>query len=311
MGNNSFDIYFNLTMFVDIGLYRYVAFVFFLLLYSFIIFSNILLILVICRERNLHQPMYMLVACLSFNELYGSAGFFPRFLVDLLSDSHLISYTSCYAQIYFIYTYASSEVTILSIMAYDRYIAVCQPLHYRTKMTAGRVLGLVGLAQIHSFFIVTLCMGMSSRLPLCGNEIQKIYCAIWNIVKLSCIPTVANNIVGLLVTITAAFLPLFFVLYTYLRILIICWGRSADFKGKAFQQCLPHIVSFVIFSIAVFCDISLSRLNVEEINPIAAAVLALEFIVIPPLLNPLIYGMKLLEIRRRIRKILDLKLIAI
>ncbi|KAM9804918.1 uncharacterized protein ACB057_006796 [Neosynchiropus ocellatus] len=300
MGQHSLDIYFNLTMFVDIGHYRYAAFAFFLLLYSFIVFSNIILILVICRERTLHQPMYVLVACLSVNELYGSAGFFPRFLMDLLSDSHLISYTSCYAQIYFIYSYASSELAILSIMAYDRYIAVCQPLHYKIKMTAGRVVGMVGLAQLYSFFNLIVCIGMSSRLPLCGTDIQKIYCAHWNIVKLSCVPTVANNIVGLLVTVAGVFLPLFFVLYTYLRILLICWGRSADFRGKAFQQCLPHIVSFVIFSIAVFCDISLSRFSPEEINPIAAAVLALEFVVIPPLLNPLIYGMKSLEIRRRL-----------
>ncbi|XP_044073873.1 olfactory receptor 51E1-like [Siniperca chuatsi] len=304
MENSTVSFYFNLTMFVNIGHYRYPAFVFCLLLYSFIVSANLVIILVISRERTLHEPMYMFIALLSVNALYGSSGFFPRFLMDLLSDSHLISRPACFTQIYIIYTYASYEVTILSIMAYDRYVAVCHPLHYHRKMTSKTVLKLAALAWSFPAFGLMALIFLSARLPLCDNEIQKVFCANWNVVKLSCVNTYVNNIYGLLLTITTVFFPFFYVLYTYLQIVVVCWKSSAEFKGKVLQSCLPHIVSFVIYSITGFCDIALSRYNLEEINPFVAVILSLEFVIIPPVLNPLMYGLKLPEIRRHILRML-------
>ncbi|XP_037646589.1 olfactory receptor 6N2-like [Sebastes umbrosus] len=305
MDNRTVSFYFNLTMFVNIGHYRYPAFVFCLLLYSFIVCANLVIILVISRERTLHEPMYIFIACLSVNSLYGSTGFLPRFLMDLLSDTHLISRPACLTQIYIIYTYASYELTILGIMAYDRYVAVCHPLHYHRKMTSKTVFKLAALAWIVPAFGITTCIYLAARLPLCGNEIQKVFCANWNVVKLACVTTVVNNIVGLLLTIVTAFLPLFYVLYTYSRIVVVCLKSSAEFKGKVLQSCLPHVVSFVIYSITAFCDIALSRYNIEEINPYVAVILSLEFVVIPPVLNPLVYGLKLPEIRKHILRMLS------
>ncbi|XP_054642161.1 putative gustatory receptor clone PTE03 [Dunckerocampus dactyliophorus] len=304
MENVTLSLYFNLTMFVNIGPYRYPAFALCLLLYGFIVCANLAIILVISREKSLHEPMYIFIACLSFNALYGSTGFFPRLLVDLASDHHLISRMACFTQIYFIYTYAANEMTTLSIMAYDRYVAVCHPLHYHAKMTAAKALALAALAWLFPAFILTVCIYLSASLPLCGNEIQKVFCANWNVVKLSCIPTLINNIVGMFLTITTAFVPLVYVLYTYTRIAKACWRRSAEFKVKVFQSCLSHVVTFVIFSITAFCDIALSRYNLEEMNPFVAVILSLEFVVIPPFLNPLVYGMKLPEVRRHILKML-------
>ncbi|KAM4731288.1 olfactory receptor 10A3-like [Anableps anableps] len=300
MENSSLPFFFNLTMFVNIGHYRFAAFTFCMLLYSFIVCANLLMILVISHYRVLHQPMYIFIALLSVNALYGSAGFFPRFLMDLLSDVHLMSQMACFTQIYVIYTYGSNEMTILSIMAHDRYVAVCHPLHYHRKMTSKTVVLLSALAWIFPALNLTALILMSTRLPLCGNEIQKVFCANWNVVKLSCVSTALNNVLGMLLTITTVFLPLLYVLYTYLRILIVCWKRSEEFKGKVLQSCLPHIVSFVIYSAAGFCDIALSRYNPEDINPFVAAILSLEFVIIPPVLNPLVYGLKLPDIRRHI-----------
>lgn len=178
-----------------------------------------------------------------------------------------ISRPACFTQIYVIYTYASYELTILGIMAYDRYVAICHPLHYHRKITSKTALKLAALAWSFPAFGLITCISLSARLPLCGNEIQKVFCANWNVVKLSCVNTVVNNTFGMLLTITTAFLPLFFVLYTYLRIVVVCWKTSAEFKGKVLQSCLPHVVSFVIYSITGFCDIALSRYNLEEINP--------------------------------------------
>ncbi|KAM9709345.1 olfactory receptor 4B13-like [Menidia menidia] len=305
MENISNPPYFNLTMFVNIGKYSYPTFVLFFLMFAFIISANIVIIVVISQEKGLHEPMYIFIMCLSLNSLYGSAGFFLRFLIDLLSHTHLISRPSCFTQIYVIYTYASYELTILSIMAYDRYIAVCQPLHYHNKMSSRMVTKLLTLAWIYPAFSVSICVYLASRLPLCGNTIPKIFCANWPVVKLSCVPTLLNNLIGMFVSIITVFLPLFFVLYTYVRILLVCRKYSSEFKRKALQSCLPHIVTFVNFSITVFCDVALSRINLEELNPFVAIILSLEFVVIPPILNPLVYGLKLPEIRRPILKMLS------
>ncbi|XP_069011375.1 olfactory receptor 4B13-like [Embiotoca jacksoni] len=298
MENSTNPLYFKLTMFVDMGNYRYLTFVLCLLLYAFIVVANLAIIAAISREKTLHEPMYMFIMCLSINSLYGSAGFFFRFLKDLLADTHLISRSACFTQIYVIYTYASYELTLLGIMAYDRYVAVCQPLHYHNKITSGVVSKLVAFACIYPVFSIATCVYLSSRLPLCGNEIPKVFCANWPVVKLSCVTTVLNNLVGMFVSTSTVFLPLAFVLYTYLRIFLVCRKHSAEFKSRVIQSCLPHIVTFINYSITVFCDIALSRIDLEELNPFVAVILSLEFVVIPPILNPLVYGLKLPEMRK-------------
>ncbi|XP_033965446.1 olfactory receptor 51I2-like [Pseudochaenichthys georgianus] len=303
MENGTYPPYFNLTMFVNIGIYRYPAFVLCLLLYAVIISANLVIIVVISREKVLHEPMYIFIMCLSINSLYGSAGFFFRFLRDLLSNTHLIPRSACLIQIYVIYTYASYELTLLAVMAYDRYVAVCQPLHYHSKMTSKMISKLVAFAFIYPVFSIAACVYLAARLPLCGNMIPRVFCANWPVVKLSCISTVLNNLVGMFVSTSTVFLPLAFVLYTYLRIFLTCRKRSREFKGKVIQSCLPHIVTFVNYSITVFCDVALSRTNLEEVNPFLAVILSLEFVVIPPILNPLVYGLKLPEIRKCLSRI--------
>ncbi|XP_029937144.1 olfactory receptor 142-like [Myripristis murdjan] len=304
MENFTSPPYFNLTMFVNIGYYRYPVFVLCFLLYALIILANLIIIVVISRETTLHQPMYIFIFCLSINSLYGSTGFFLRFLRDILSDTHLISRPACFSQIYIIYTYASYELTLLSIMAYDRYIAVCQPLHYHNMMTFSRISMLTAFAWIYPVFSIAICVYLSSTLPLCGNKIPKLFCANWPVVKLSCVSTFINNLTGMLVSTTTVFLPLAFVLYTYLRIFLVCRKSSSEFKGKVLQSCLPHIITFVNYSITVFCDVALSRYNLEEVNPFLAIILSLEFVVIPPILNPLVYGLKLPEIKKHIFRML-------
>uniref|UniRef100_A0A8C6TVW2 Olfactory receptor n=1 Tax=Neogobius melanostomus TaxID=47308 RepID=A0A8C6TVW2_9GOBI len=292
MENSTAASHFSLTMFINVGYYRYPAFVFCLLLYCYIVLANVLLIAVISREKSLHEPMYILIACLSLT-----------FLMDLLSDTHLISRPACFSQIYIIYTFASYELTLLGVMAYDRYAAVCHPLLYHRRMTVKKVSILIALAFIYPAFSVSACVFLSMQLPLCGNKIHKVFCANWSVVKLSCVPTVANNILGMFVSISTVFFPLFFVLYTYFRIVLVCWKRSSEFKRKVLQNCFPHIVSFVTYSATVFCDVALSRYDLEKINPIVAAFLSLEFVVITPILNPLVYGLKLPAIRKRLQEV--------
>ncbi|XP_031150904.1 olfactory receptor 10A3-like [Sander lucioperca] len=297
--NNSLNpLYFQFTLFADFGPLRYLFFSLCLLLYMTIVSANIVIILTVCLEKSLHQPMYIFICCLSFNSLYGSAGFFPRFLMDILSNTHLISRPFCFIQIYVIYTYAGYELTLLGIMAYDRFVAISQPLHYYSKMTFKMVIHLVIFAMLVPAFAVGFMLYLTVRLPLCGSKLNRLFCSNWPVVQLSCVDTTLNNIAGLSLVITTIIIPLFFVLYTYLRILLVCRRSSSEFRGKALQTCLPHIVTFVNYCISVFCELLLSRYNIDEMNPFVIVVLSLEFLIIPPINNPLVYGLNLPQIRR-------------
>ncbi|XP_032362851.1 olfactory receptor 6N1-like [Etheostoma spectabile] len=298
MSNNSLNpLYFRFTLFADFGPLRYLFFSLCLLLYMTIVSANVAIILTVCLEKSLHQPMYIFISCLSFNSLYGSAGFFPRFLMDILSDTHLISRPLCFIQIYVINNYLSCEITFLSIMAYDRFVAICQPLHYHSKMTFKMVTQLVIFSVLYPVCVVGFMLYLTVRLPLCGNNLNRLFCSNWPVVQLSCVDTTLNNIVGQSLVLTNVFIPLFFVLYTYLRILLVCRRSSSDFRGKAFQTCLPHIITFTTYSLSVFCELSLSRFEVDKKNPIITVVLSLQYLMVPPINNPLVYGLSLPQIK--------------
>ncbi|XP_041919961.1 putative gustatory receptor clone PTE03 [Alosa sapidissima] len=300
MENETTPSHFYFTLFKGYENVRIIYFLLAVVVYLLIILFNLSIILVVFKEKSLHEPMYLLISCLLFNSLYGSSALFPRLSVDLLSKSHSISRPACFTQIFVIYTYAISEFTVLTVMAYDRYVAICEPLQYHNIMTQKRTFLLILSAFSWSIFWMVLVIYFSIRLPLCGSQIPRVYCSNWSIVRLSCVTTVSNNILGFFVTVTTIFLPAGFILFTYIRILIVCHRGTSEIRGKALQTCLPHIVNFVTYSLATFSDIALSRYEPGKILSAIALMISLEFIVIPPLLNPLIYGLNLPDIRRKI-----------
>ncbi|XP_028821615.1 olfactory receptor 142-like [Denticeps clupeoides] len=299
MENYTLQTDFLLTLYRDQGGLRYLFFLIILVVYLAILLLNISIILVVMKEKSLHEPMYIFISCLSINALYGTTGLFPRLSIDLVSDAHIISRPACFTQIYVIYTYAISEFTILSVMAYDRYVAICHPLHYHNIMTPTMTGLLIAGAFSWSFFWMALVVYVTVKLPLCGRGISRLYCSTWSVARLSCVPTSSNNALGMFVASTSVFLPAGFILYTYVRILIVCRRSSSEFRGKALQTCLPHIITFVNYSLASFCDIVLSRYELEDVMKVVALIFSLEFLVIPPIFNPLIYGLTLPEMRKR------------
>ncbi|KAJ0006014.1 hypothetical protein NQD34_015908 [Periophthalmus magnuspinnatus] len=292
--------YFQFTLFADYGRLRYLFFMLSLLIYITIISANMVIIITILLEKSLHQPMFIFICCLSVNSLNGSAGFFPRFLVDLLSDTHFISRTSCFIQIYVIYTYASCEFTILGVMAYDRFVAICQPLHYHTKMTIRKAVFLWGAAVVYPICTLTYAIALTSELPICENKLDRIFCANRAVVNNSCGDSTHGDIVGYFIIFSTVFIPLFFVLYSYLRILVECKRGSAELRGKALQTCLPHLVTFVTYSFSLFIEMAIAKYDTNTINPVISAILSLEYLMVPSINNPLIYGLKLPQIRTAI-----------
>uniref|UniRef100_W5NLQ0 Olfactory receptor n=2 Tax=Lepisosteus oculatus TaxID=7918 RepID=W5NLQ0_LEPOC len=298
MGDPAFTEMFLLTLFGEMENVKYAYFVLVLLIYLSIISINLTLILVILLERNLHEPMYVFLCGLSVNSLYGTAGFFPRFLADLLSDTHTITRAACFTQAFIIYSYAGAEFTFITVMAYDRYVAICKPLQYNSIMGPRTVLILVMAALLYPLSYMVVAVSCSARKAFCGHEINRLYCANWSLIRLSCDANALKDVFGICFTAFTVFLPCCFILYSYIRILLICQKRSSEFKSKALKTCLPHLLTFVNYSITIISEIILIRL--DSVPRAVAVILSLEFLIIPPILNPLMYGLNLPEIRRRI-----------
>ncbi|XP_056330107.1 olfactory receptor 51L1-like [Danio aesculapii] len=290
---------FNFMLFENLGYIRYALFSLGFILYFSIILFNVLIMLAVFLERTLHQPMYILISCLSINSLFGTAGFFPRVLTDLLSETHSISREACIFQSFVIFTYIANEFSILMIMAFDRFAAICKPLHYHSIVRPRFLAYLIVMNLTFPMILLGVAALLTTKLKMCGNKLFKVYCHSYEVVKLSCDNIIINNAFGLFLLIITTIIPLGLILLSYVKILVICQKSSAQFKGKAFQTCIPHIVVLLNFTIAVTCDVTLSRVVNLQI-PIGLSVfLSLEFLIVPPILNPLVYAFNLPDIRKK------------
>ncbi|CAL8332311.1 unnamed protein product [Boreogadus saida] len=301
MVNSSQIPYFLLTEYLDMGYLKYLYFVIVLMLYIVIVFANAFLIVTICMKRSLHEPMYVFLCSLLVNQLYGSAGLFPFLLLQITSDTHTISRSMCFLQIYCLYTYASVELCNLAVMSYDRYLAICCPLHYKARLTSNKVALLIALVWVYSLIKFLISLFLTFRLKLCGNVIDRLYCQNYYVTKLACSDTTVNNIWGIVTTFLTIFGPLIPILFSYTKILRVCVVGSKETRQKAVSTCSPHIASLINFSFGCCFEIFQSRFNMTGVPRILRIVLSLYFLTIQPIFNPIIYGLRLSKIRQMCR----------
>uniref|UniRef100_A0AAY5KJ21 Olfactory receptor n=1 Tax=Esox lucius TaxID=8010 RepID=A0AAY5KJ21_ESOLU len=280
---------------------RHIYFVFILVLYLFTIFWNLTLIFTIFLEKMLHDPMYFFLCNLCINGIICASSFYPKILNDILFDSHVITYIGCLTQIFFIYLYIYCEFTNLTVMAYDRYVAICKPLHYHCIMTIRKAWSLILLTWLFSLLEMTIGIVLTARLPLCSVDIDKFYCSNWAVVKLSCVDTTPNNLYGFIFT-SYHFSQMILILISYVNI-IKASLRSQAGRRKFMQTCLPHLITLTNFVISLLFDVMYARYGSNTSLLALRNIMAVEFLVVPPLLNPIIYGMNLSQIRNRARKI--------
>ena len=297
MINSTQVSHFALVAFVNVGDFKYLLFTIVISLYILIICSNLLLIVVICMNRSLHEPMYMFLCSLFVNELYGSSGLFPFLLTQILSDIHTVSASLCYLQIFCVYTYGGVQYFTLVVMSYDRYLAICYPLQYNTRMTSRKVVILTAFVWLYSVLETVLMPSLIAPLQLCGNIINKVYCDNYSIVKLACSDTTANNIHGLVYMFTIIFGLIILILYTYMRILRVCFSGSKQTRQKALSTCTPHIASLLNFSFGCFFEIVQSRFDMSRVPNVLRIFLSLYWLTCQPLFNPIMYGMNMSKIR--------------
>ncbi|XP_040902342.1 olfactory receptor 5F1-like [Toxotes jaculatrix] len=298
MKNSTQVSYFTLAAYFDTGLLKYFYFLIIMILYVSALCANVLLIVVICMNRSLHEPMYLFLCSLFVNELYGSTGLFPFLLVQILSDVHTVSASLCFLQVLCLYSYGGIEFMTLAVMSYDRYLAICHPLQYNTRMTFNKIAMLTALIWIYPLLInafIVYCL--TASLQLCGNIINKVYCDNYSIIKLACSDTTINNSIGLVYTFTVIFGLILLILYTYMRILKVCFSGSKQTRQKAVSTCTPHLISLLNFSFGCFFEILQSRFNMNSLPNILRISLSLYWLTCQPLINPLLYGLKMSKIR--------------
>ncbi|XP_071353146.1 olfactory receptor 11A1-like [Trachinotus anak] len=297
MINSTQVLYFTLAAYFDTEIFKYLFFMIVMSLYIVIVCANVMLIVVICMNRSLHEPMYLFLCSLFVNELYGSTGLFPFLLVQILSDIHTVYVPFCFLQIFCVYSYGSVEFTNLAVMSYDRYLAICYPLQYNAHMTSNKVallIAVIWLPPVVAIFITTF---LSASLQLCGNIINKVYCDNYSVIKLACYGTRVNNIYELIAASLTVCIPVSVILYTYMKILKVCFSGSKQTRQKAVSTCTPHLASILNFSFGVCFEVLQSRFDMNNLPNMLRIFLSLYFLTCQPLFNPVMYGLDLSKIR--------------
>lgn len=276
------------------------AFILLLLIYIFIMVTNIGLVVLIAMERSLHQPMYLLFCNMSINDIFGASTIIPRLLSDIFipSADRYIHYSDCVIQAFCAHFHASASHTVLMIMTFDRYVAICNPLRYATIMTKKMMLTLSLSAWMVSLVMVLILVGLSVRLSRCRWVIFNPFCDNASLFKLSCESVLINNIYGLGYTVVLLGSSITSVTLTYLKIAAVCvFSKNKTLNSKALQTCATHLAVYIIMFVSGIIIIILHRFeNISDHRKLASIL----FHVVPPALNAVIYGLQIKAVRQKI-----------
>lgn len=275
------------------------AFLFAALSYMIILFCNLVLISVITLNKSLHQPMYLILLNLPVNDLIGSSALFLQVIKEILTKSPTMQYSTCVTQAFFIHIYAGGSVFILTAMAYDRYIAICNPLKYTTIMTHAHIFRIITCLWLTDLAIMSVLFFLLLRLPRCRSVLTHAYCDNPSLLALVCADITVNNIYGLFTVAITQVIVNAIIVYTYLQILVACFrSKQPDTKSKALQTCATHLIVFLLLEcLGLFTIISY---RLKDISPHLRKFMGMSTLIFPPTLNPIIYGLKTKEIREKL-----------
>ncbi|XP_036974400.1 olfactory receptor 146-like [Acanthopagrus latus] len=276
----------------------YPVFFLFFTSYVFVMVMNIGIAVLIFIDKNLHQPMYLIFCNLSVSDIIGSTHVLPRLLSDILlpPSERLISYYECVVQAFITQLFGATSHTVLMIMAFDRYVAICNPLRYAVIMTNKMVIKLTVSAWGVALVLVGILLGLTIRLNRCRTMIMNPYCDNASLFKLSCDSVFINNIYGLTFTVVLLTSSIGTMVLTYTKITVVCLtSKNKSLNSKALKTCSTHLAVYLIMLISGFTVITMHRFPQYSDYRKLAAIL---FVIVPSSLNPIIYGAQSKEIRK-------------
>ncbi|XP_077118463.1 olfactory receptor 5AP2-like [Ranitomeya variabilis] len=276
-------------------------FVLFSLVYVMTIIFNIGIIALVYNTSRLHSPLYYFLSFLSLIDIFYSFIITPKLIFDLLSEKRVISFNGCALQFFFYAALGGSEDFLLSIMSYDRYVAICQPLHYMSIMTRRKCLHLVSVAFSIGFLQSSIQTSCTFSLNFCGsNFIDHFYCDTPPLLKLSCSDTFYCTMVTLFIVGIGTIIPFMTIIFSYVLIISsILSMTSAEGRKKAFSTCSSHLMCASVFYVTLFFNYLRPPSSVFTSQD---KVVAVFYAVVTPLLNPVVYTLRNQEIIRAIEK---------
>ncbi|XP_050769953.1 olfactory receptor 14A16-like [Gymnogyps californianus] len=303
MSNGSSITEFLLLAFADTREVQLLHFWLFLGIYLAALLGNGLIITTIACDHHLHTPMYFFLLNLSLLDLGSISTTLPKAMANSLWDTTAISYTGCAAQLFFFLFLISAEYFLLTIMAYDRYVAICKPLHYGTLLGSRACVHMAAAAWGSGFLYAVLHTANTFSLPLCqGNVLHQFFCEIPHILKLACSNTYLREVGLLVVSACLVFGCFVFIVLSYVQIFrAVLRIPSEQGRHKAFSMCLPHLAVVSLFvSTAIFAYLKPPSIS----SPSLELVVSVLYSVMPPAVNPLIYSLRNKELKDTMWKLM-------
>ena len=286
-----------------------VLFVVFLAIYLTTVVGNVSMILLIRSDSRLHTPMYFFLSHLSFLDLCYATNVTPQMLVSFLSKRKTISVIGCFIQFHFFIALVITDYYMLTVMAYDRYMAICKPLLYGSKMSRRVCISLVVISYTYGFANGLVQTILMLRLSFCGpNEINHFYCADPPLLVLACSDTYVKEMAMFVVAGSNLTCSLTMILVSYIFIFTaILRIRSAEGRRKAFSTCGSHLTAVTVFYGTLFC---MHLRPPSETSVEQGKIVAVFYIFVSPMLNPLIYSLRNKDVKEAFKKVIQKKLFA-
>ncbi|XP_036599459.1 olfactory receptor 2G6-like [Trichosurus vulpecula] len=302
MKQNSSQEGFVLLGFSDKPQLETVLFVVILVFYILNLVGNMTVILASCLDLKLHTPMYFFLTNLSFVDLSMTTCIAPQLLVTMGKKDKTVSYSACVVQLYVAMGLGSTECILLVVMAYDRYAAVCRPLHYAVIMHPRLCLSLAATAWLSGLVTSLIQCSLTIQLPLCGhNQLDHIFCEVPVLIKLACVDTTFNEAQLFVASVVFLVVPVSLILVSYSYITqAILNIKSASGRRKAFGTCSSHLVVVIIFYGTI---IFMYLQPVKSSSKDQGKFVSLFYTVVTPLLNPLIYTLRNKDVKGALRKL--------
>ncbi|XP_010287337.1 PREDICTED: olfactory receptor 52B2-like [Phaethon lepturus] len=273
-------------------------------MYLAALLGNGVVLFIIRTERSLHQPKYLFLSMLAIADLMLSTTTVPKMLALFWFSAGEISFGACLTQMFFLHFSFSAESVILLAMAFDRFVAICYPLRYTAVLTQSVVVKTGLVALLRSFCIIFPCIFLLKRLPFCRhNVIPHTYCEHMGIARLACADISVNILYGLAVPFAAIVVDVALIAVSYVLILLALFRLPArTARHKAFNTCGSHVCVILLFYIPAFFTVLTHRFG-RDIPHHVHILLANLYVLFPPLLNPIVYGVRTQQIKEKVVKV--------